>query len=91
MPKKIYTGTVIKNAMDKTVTVSVTRLYQHPLYKKIVKKTNKIKAHDEQNLCMIGDKIKISESKPYSKTKRWTVVERLETAEVETAEKESQK
>ncbi|MBF0342767.1 MAG: 30S ribosomal protein S17 [Nitrospirae bacterium] len=74
MPKKVYTGEVINNAMDKTVTVAVSRLYQHPLYKKTIKKTVKLKVHDEDNLCNIGDVVQIKESRPLSKTKRWVLV-----------------
>ncbi len=78
MPKKIYTGEVIKDVMDKTATVAVTRLYQHPVYKKTVKKVIKLKAHDENNLCKTGDKVKIKESRPYSKTKRWQIIDRIQ-------------
>lgn len=73
MPKKIFTGKVIKDAMDKTVTVAVSTLIQHPLYKKTIKRTVKLKAHDANNQYKVGDKVKIVESRPYSKTKKWTV------------------
>jgi small subunit ribosomal protein S17 len=73
--KKIYTGKVLNNKMDKTVVVSVTRLFQHPKYKKTVKRVTKFKAHDEKNTCQIGDVVKIIETKPLSKEKRWLVIE----------------
>lgn len=75
MPKKIYTGKVISNTMDKTVVVSVERLTQHPFYRKTIKKISKFKAHDEENKCSIGDKVSIIESRPLSKDKRWRVLE----------------
>jgi small subunit ribosomal protein S17 len=73
--KKIYTGKVISNKMDKTVVVAVTRLFQHPVYKKTVKRVTKFKAHDEKNKCQIGDIVKIIETRPLSKEKCWTVIE----------------
>jgi small subunit ribosomal protein S17 len=73
--KKIYTGKVISNKMDKTVVVAVTRLFQHPVYKKTVKRVTKFKAHDEKNKCQIGDIVKIIETRPLSKEKSWTVIE----------------
>lgn len=78
MPKKIYTGKVISDKMDKTVVVAVTRLYQHPDYKKTVKKITKFMAHDEGNICKVGDTVRIIETKPLSKNKRWAVVDILE-------------
>ena len=75
MTKKIYTGKVISNKMDKTIVVAVTRLYQHPKYKKTVKRVTKFKAHDEKNTCQIGDMVKIIETRPLSKEKRWIVIE----------------
>ncbi len=75
MINKVYTGKVISNKMDKTVVVAVTRLFQHPVYKKTVKKVSKFKAHDEENRCMIGDDVKITETRPLSKDKRWLVLE----------------
>ncbi|NOY64683.1 MAG: 30S ribosomal protein S17 [Nitrospirae bacterium] len=77
MPKKVFVGTVISDKMDKTVTVAVTRLQKHPLYKKYIKRTTKLKAHDEGNVCRVGDTVKIIESRPLSKTKRWVVLEVL--------------
>lgn len=75
MSKKIYAGKVISNKMDKTVVVAITRLFQHPVYKKTVKRVTKLKAHDEQNKCNVGDNVKIIESRPQSKEKRWIVLE----------------
>lgn len=75
MAKKIYTGKVISNKMDKTIVVAVTRLFQHPVYKKTVKRVTKFKAHDEQNRCNVGDTVRILETKPLSKEKRWIVIE----------------
>ena len=75
MINKVYTGKVISNKMDKTVVVAVTRLFQHPVYKKTVKKVSKFKAHDEENRCKIGDNVKITETRPLSKDKRWMVLE----------------
>jgi len=75
MSKKIYTGKVISGKMDKTVVVAVTRLFQHPEYKKTVKRVTKFKAHDEHNKYNVGDIVKIIESRPRSKEKRWTVIE----------------
>lgn len=74
MPKKILRGTVISDKMDKTVTVSVERIFQHPLYKKTIKTRKKYKAHDEENKCRVGDVVEIIESRPISKTKRWKVL-----------------
>jgi small subunit ribosomal protein S17 len=73
--KKIYTGKVVSNKMDKTVVVAVTRLFQHPTYRKTVKRVSKFKAHDEKNKCNIGDIVKIIETRPLSKDKRWIVVD----------------
>lgn len=78
MPKKVYVGKVLSDKMDKTVVVAVTRLYQHPTYKKTVKKVTKFKAHDEGNKCKVGDKVSIIETRPLSKDKRWSVLEVME-------------
>lgn len=85
MPKKSYVGEVLRNSMDKTVVVAISRLYQHPFYKKTLRRTLKLKAHDERNICNVGDKVKILESRPISKTKRWTVVQRLTKADIKGA------
>jgi small subunit ribosomal protein S17 len=67
--------------MDKTVVVAVTRTFQHPLYKKTVKKITKFKAHDEENKCQTGDKVQIIESRPLSKDKRWEVIKIMESGD----------
>lgn len=77
MTDKIYSGMVVSDKMNKTVVVAVTRLFQHPFYKKTVKKVAKFKAHDEKNECKKGDIVKIIETKPLSKDKRWQVIEIL--------------
>jgi|Deesub1362B_J571_1020462.scaffolds.fasta_scaffold00036_138 small subunit ribosomal protein S17 len=77
MPKKVFVGEVISDKMDKTVTVAVTRIVMHPRYKKYIKRTTKLKAHDEDNSCKVGDIVKIIESRPLSKTKRWVVLEKI--------------
>ena len=79
MPKKVYSGKVISDKMDKTVVVAVTRTFQHPLYKKTVKKITKFKAHDEENKCKMGDMVQIIESRPLSKDKRWAVIKIMES------------
>lgn len=77
MAKKIFTGKVVSDKMDKTVVVEVARLVQHPLYKKTVKYRKKFMAHDEQNRCKIGDIVSIVETRPLSKRKRWVVLDIL--------------
>ncbi|XWO14369.1 30S ribosomal protein S17 [Candidatus Hepatincola sp. Pdp] len=74
MPKRVLEGIVVSNKMEKTVVVRVERQVQHPLYKKIIKKSKKYLAHDESNSIEEGTKIKILESKPYSKRKKWEVI-----------------
>lgn len=78
--RKVLTGTVVSNKMDKTVVVRVERTHRHPLYGKVVRTHKKYHAHDEQNACQEGDIVRIRESRPYSKRKRWVVVETLESA-----------
>ena len=78
--RKVMVGTVTSNKMDKTVVVSVATNVKHPKYGKIVKRTYKLKAHDEENACQIGDKVKVMETRPLSKDKRWRVVEVMEKA-----------
>ena len=78
--RKTRTGMVVSDKMDKTVVVAVIDNVRHPLYKKIVKRTVKFKAHDEQNECGIGDTVMIMETRPISKDKRWRVVEIIEKA-----------
>ena len=77
MINKTYTGKVVSNKMDKTVVVAITRLFQHPVYKKVVKKVSKFKAHDAGNTCDVGDTVVITETKPMSKDKRWLVLEKV--------------
>ena len=78
--RKTRTGMVVSDKMDKTVVVAVIDNVRHPLYKKIVKRTVKFKAHDEQNACGIGDTVMIMETRTISKDKRWRVVEIIEKA-----------
>ncbi|MFA5354198.1 MAG: 30S ribosomal protein S17 [Thermodesulfovibrionales bacterium] len=78
MPKKVYSGKVVSDKMDKTVVVAVTRAFQHPLYKKTIKKVTRFKAHDEENSCKIGDTVQIIESRPLSKDKRWQIIKIVE-------------
>ena len=76
--RKIRVGKVVSDKMDKTIVVAIEDHVEHPLYKKIVKKTYKLKAHDENNECNIGDKVKVMETRPLSKDKRWRLVEVME-------------
>ena len=78
--RKTRTGKVVSNKMDKTIVVAVVDNVKHPLYGKIVKRTYKLKAHDEENTCNIGDIVKVMETKPISKDKRWRLVEVMEKA-----------
>jgi small subunit ribosomal protein S17 len=78
--RKTRTGVVRNNKMQKTITVSVERRVKHPIYGKFVKKTTRFHAHDEKNECQVGDIVKIMESRPLSKTKRWRLVEIVEKA-----------
>jgi small subunit ribosomal protein S17 len=80
MSKKIYSGEVVNSTMNKTVVVAVKRLFQHPRYKKTVKRVTKFKAHDEDNRCRVGDMVKILEVRPLSKEKRWIVLDVLNRA-----------
>jgi 30S ribosomal protein S17 len=78
--RKTRIGKVVSDKMDKTIVVAVEDKVKHPLYKKIVKRTYKLKAHDENNECNIGDKVKVMETRPLSKDKRWRLVEIMEKA-----------
>lgn len=78
--RKTRIGVVVSNKMDKTITVAVERKVAHPIYKKYFKKTTKLMAHDEKRECSIGDKVKIMETRPLSKRKRWRLVEIVEKA-----------
>ena len=76
--RKTRTGVVTSNKMDKTITIAIERKVKHPLYGKFVKKTSKFHAHDEKNECSIGDTVKIMETRPISKLKRWRLVDVVE-------------
>ncbi len=78
--RKTRVGVVVSNKMEKTITVAVERRIAHPIYKKYFKKTTKLMAHDEKKECSIGDKVKIMETRPLSKNKRWRLVEIVEKA-----------
>ena len=78
--RKTMTGVVTSDKMDKTITVSVVNNVKHPLYGKIVKRTYKLKAHDENNECRVGDRVRVMETRPLSKSKRWRLVEIVEKA-----------
>ncbi|MBO5777084.1 MAG: 30S ribosomal protein S17 [Clostridia bacterium] len=78
--RKERVGLVTSDKMDKTVVVAITERVKHPLYKKIVSRTKKLKAHDENNACGIGDKVRVAETRPLSKDKCWRVVEIIEKA-----------
>lgn len=80
--RKVRYGVVVSNKMDKTVTVAVENYFRHPLYNKTTKLTKKFKAHDAENACGVGDKVKIMETRPLSKDKRWRVVEIVEKAPI---------
>ena len=79
MPKAVKIGVVTSNKMDKTATVVVERKVRHPLYKRSFKKSSSFMVHDEANQCQIGDRVRIIESRPLSKNKRWRLVEVLES------------
>ncbi|WP_170311605.1 30S ribosomal protein S17 [Vallitalea okinawensis] len=78
--RKTRVGVVTSDKMDKTIVVSVVNNVKHPLYGKVMKRTYKLKAHDEENTCHIGDKVKVMETRPLSKDKRWRLVEVIERA-----------
>ena len=78
--RKVMIGTVVSDKMDKTVVVAVETSVRHKVYKKTVKRTYKLKAHDEENACKVGDKVKVMETRPLSKDKRWRLVEVIEKA-----------
>jgi len=79
--RKTRVGVVVSDKMDKTVVVAIEDRVQHPLYKKTVKSTYKLKAHDEQNTCGVGDRVSVMETRPLSKDKRWRVVEIISKAQ----------
>jgi small subunit ribosomal protein S17 len=78
--RKVREGYVVSDKMDKTVVVTVEDRVKHPLYGKVMRRTSKLKAHDEQNACGVGDRVLLMETRPLSATKRWRVVEILEKA-----------
>lgn len=78
--RKVRVGKVVSDKMDKTIVVAVVDNVKHPLYGKIVKRTYKLKAHDENNECKIGDRVRVMETRPLSKEKRWRLVEIIEKA-----------
>lgn len=78
--RKTDVGKVVSNKMDKTIVVAIENSVKHPLYNKIIKRTVKLKAHDENNDCSIGDRVRVMETRPISKDKRWRLVEIIEKA-----------
>jgi len=76
--ERILTGKVVSNSRDKTIAVLVERKVRHPIYKKYIKRSTKVHAHDEKNECGLGDVVRVSESKPFSKTKNWALLEVVE-------------
>jgi len=78
--RKVRVGKVVSDKMDKTITVAIEENVKHPLYGKIVRRTYKLKAHDENNTCQIGDRVRVMETRPLSKDKRWRLVEIVEKA-----------
>ena len=80
--RKTMVGTVVSDKMDKTIVVAVETRVKHPIYRKTVKRTYKLKAHDEENICKVGDTVKVMETRPLSKDKRWRLVEVVEKAVV---------
>ncbi|NLM11591.1 MAG: 30S ribosomal protein S17 [Clostridiaceae bacterium] len=78
--RKTRVGKVVSDKMDKTIVVAVVDNVKHPLYKKIIKRTFKLKAHDEENICRVGDTVRVMETRPLSKEKRWRLVEIIEKA-----------
>ncbi len=78
--RKTRVGKVVSNKMDKTIVVAIEDNVSHPLYKKIIKRTVKLKAHDEENVCNIGDKVEVMETRPLSKDKRWRLTKVIEQA-----------
>lgn len=79
--RKMFVGKVVSNRMQKTITVLVERYFQHPLYGKYIRKSTKFIAHDEENACQVGDTVRIMETRPMSRRKRWRLVEIVEKAQ----------
>jgi small subunit ribosomal protein S17 len=86
MPKRVLQGVVVSNKTQKTVTVLVERKFLHPVYKKIVRSSKKYAAHDETSQYKIGDIVRIQESRPISKTKKWVAIEKVGSKNIDTAE-----
>ncbi len=78
--ERVLTGTVVSDSRDKTISVLIERKVRHPIYKKYIKRSTKVHAHDEKNECSLGDTVRVVEAKPYSKTKCWALLEVLEKA-----------
>jgi len=78
--RKTEVGKVVSNKMDKTIVVAVENSVKHPIYKKVIKRTAKLKAHDENNECSIGDRVRVMETRPLSKDKRWRLIKIIEKA-----------
>jgi small subunit ribosomal protein S17 len=78
--RKVFTGTVVSDRMQKTVVVSVERFSRHPGYNKLVRRRTKVKAHDEDQRCRVGDKVRIMETRPLSRDKRWRIIEVVQKA-----------
>lgn len=79
--RREWIGSVVSNKMDKTVVVAVARVVSHPVYRKLIRRVTKLKAHDEQNACQVGDRVKLIETRPISKHKHWRVVQIIERAQ----------
>ena len=79
--RKVRIGKVVSDKMDKTIVVAIEDSIKHPLYQKVIKRTYKLKAHDENNECAVGDKVKVMETRPLSKDKRWRLVQIVEKAQ----------
>ena len=88
MPKRILVGTVVSDKTDKTVTVLVERKVKHPLYGKIIRRSKKYHAHDQDNAFRLGEQVRIEETKPISKTKTWKVIDRVQAGGVQAVEAE---
>ena len=76
--ERVLTGKVVSDSRDKTIAVLIERRVRHPIYKKYIKRSTKVHAHDENNECSLGDIVRVSESKPFSKTKNWALIEIIE-------------
>lgn len=79
--RKVQTGTVVSNKMDKTIVVAIENRTKHKLYGKTIKRTKKVKAHDEKNQCQIGDRVRVMETRPLSKEKHWRLIEIIQRAQ----------